>query len=378
MKRFNAILFVLLFLLSGITFGQYGRGSSEKYYREVGTALGTDSLNVNGLKKAIASLPDSGVVYINYPGLWDTTGLGTIPTNIKLNGYLFGKKIAHNIFYDRLFIGSDSGVQNTPLLSLARVDSNISPGWFGIGRISADRIDIPSTRLQGMVVDLHLRQKYDTRAYADYEYFSGYLSKLRSYLDTVAQPNFLISNFTSEFDNYSTKTIKDYSAYKTFNITLQGAGNITNGYGYASVAPSHTSTGRMTNFYAFHSSISGTTVTGGKYHFYGTGSAPSWFDGNVNSVGFNYAADTSSTDAYKMVLAGAHTLVAGLEVTFKAVTANTDGATLAINALTAKALTKATVGGVNTVLATGDIIAGQIVKAVYDGTQFQVISRLAQ
>jgi len=78
-----------------------------------------------------------------------------------------------------------------------------------------------------------------------------------------------------------------------------------------------------------------------------------------------------------MVLSGAHTLVAGLEVTFIATTANTDGATLTINSLTAKALTKASGGAINTALATGDILAGQVVKAVYDGTQFQVISRLA-
>ena len=35
-------------------------------------------LTVTGLKKAISAL-DSGVVYISYPGLWDTTGLGAIP-----------------------------------------------------------------------------------------------------------------------------------------------------------------------------------------------------------------------------------------------------------------------------------------------------------
>lgn len=94
--------------------------------------------------------------------------------------------------------------------------------------------------------------------------------------------------------------------------------------------------------------------------------------------GINYAPDTSSTDAYKIVLSGDFVLSTGLEVTFKVVTANTDGATLTVNALTTKALTKCSAGSVATALATGDIIAGQIVKAVYDGTQFQIISRLAQ
>lgn len=114
------------------------------------------------------------------------------------------------------------------------------------------------------------------------------------------------------------------------------------------------------------------------FHFYGKGNYPSWFGGSVNALGFNYFSDAQASDAYVVTLAGAHTLVAGLEITFKANTANTDGATVNVNGLGAKALTKCASGSVATALATGDIIAGQIVKAVYDGTQFQVISRLAQ
>lgn len=136
--------------------------------------------------------------------------------------------------------------------------------------------------------------------------------------------------------------------------------------------------------YAYYSdlasySASTKILNGNAYHFYGTGNYPAYFGGTVNSsAGYNYSADTSSTDAYKIVLKGAHTLIAGLEVTFKATNANTDGATLTVNSLTAKAITKAASGAVNTALSTGDILAGQIVKCVYDGTQFQIISRLAQ
>lgn len=138
----------------------------------------------------------------------------------------------------------------------------------------------------------------------------------------------------------------------------------------------------MANAYSFYSDgvfFNAHSNTTNFYHFYGTGNYPSYFGGSVNSsAGYNYSADTSSTDAYKIVLKGAHSLIAGLEVTFKALTPNTSGSTLTINSLTAKALTKASGGAVNTALSTGDILAGQIVKAVYDGTQFQVISRLAQ
>jgi hypothetical protein len=118
---------------------------------------------------------------------------------------------------------------------------------------------------------------------------------------------------------------------------------------------------------------------GDNYHFYGNGTYPSYFGGTVNSSGgYNYAQDIAASDAYRIVLKGGHSLIAGLEVTFKVVTANTGAATLQVNSLTATALTKVTAAGVNVALATGDIIAGQIVKAVYDGTQFQIISRLAQ
>lgn len=138
---------------------------------------------------------------------------------------------------------------------------------------------------------------------------------------------------------------------------------------------------RFTNLSSFYSDLSNgaTRLSGtGNYHFYANGNYPSWFGGNLNALGYNYFTDAQASDAYVVTLSGAHTLVAGLEITFKANTANTDGATVNVNGLGAKALTKASAGAINTALATGDILAGQIVKAVYDGTQFQVISRLAQ
>ena len=100
---------------------------------------------------------------------------------------------------------------------------------------------------------------------------------------------------------------------------------------------------------------------------------------NISIAGIcNYVADAQANDTYVVALTHISAYTAGLEITFKANTLNTDGATVNVNGLGAKALTKATSAGVNTALATGDIIAGQIIKAVYDGTQFQVISRLAQ
>ena len=49
-----------------------------------------------------------------------------------------------------------------------------------------------------------------------------------------------------------------------------------------------------------------------------------------------------------------------------------------INGLTRKAITKAASGAVNTAIASGDILAGMIIQLGWDGTQYQILSRLAQ
>ena len=101
--------------------------------------------------------------------------------------------------------------------------------------------------------------------------------------------------------------------------------------------------------------------------------------GNIEGHGFNFASDTSTTaNAVKIVLAGVSELATGLEVTVDVANANSGAMTLTVNDLTSKAITKAASGAVTTAIASGDVLAGQIVKLVYDGTQFQVISRLAQ
>lgn len=55
---------------------------------------------------------------------------------------------------------------------------------------------------------------------------------------------------------------------------------------------------------------------------------------------------------------------------FIAKTANTGASTLNVNGLGVKALVK----DVNVALATGDILAGQVVEAIFDGTNFQIVN----
>lgn len=89
-----------------------------------------------------------------------------------------------------------------------------------------------------------------------------------------------------------------------------------------------------------------------------------------------YAVDAVGTDAYAITLTPAiSAYTSGLTVAFKAGTANTDGATLAINGLAAKAIVK----NYNSALVTGDILQNQIVEVVYDsvGDNFQMTSPVA-
>lgn len=100
---------------------------------------------------------------------------------------------------------------------------------------------------------------------------------------------------------------------------------------------------------------------------------------DLNSVGQEvqkgsiiYAADAGATDDYAITLTPAPSAyTTGMIVCFKANTANTTACTLNVNGLGAKTIKK----NVSTDLATNDILAGQFVQVVYDGTNFQLLSR---
>lgn len=88
-----------------------------------------------------------------------------------------------------------------------------------------------------------------------------------------------------------------------------------------------------------------------------------------------YGADSVGTDSYAITLSPAPAgYVTGMVVNFKAGTSNTGGATLNVNGLGALAILKLH----DQALITGDIESGQIVTVVYDGTQFQMQSQIAQ
>lgn len=98
-----------------------------------------------------------------------------------------------------------------------------------------------------------------------------------------------------------------------------------------------------------------------------------YFDPDFQNTLYDYAVDSVGTDAYAVTMPGALSVpFVGMEINFKAGTANTGACTLAVNGGSAKSIYK----NVSEELVTGDIIANQIVKVVYDGTNFQVLSKL--
>lgn len=96
-----------------------------------------------------------------------------------------------------------------------------------------------------------------------------------------------------------------------------------------------------------------------------------WFDFMV------FGTDTGAADAYAITNTPAFTAVTAYAVgkayTFIAANANAGASTLNVDGLGAKAIKKNTTDA----LAQGDIKAGQVVTVVYDGTNFQTVSRLA-
>jgi len=86
----------------------------------------------------------------------------------------------------------------------------------------------------------------------------------------------------------------------------------------------------------------------------------------------DYKADTGSANTYAIAPSPAITAyTAGQVFTFKATNANTTASTLNVNSLGTKSIKK--VDGATDLVA-NDIKAGQIVRVVYDGTNFQMIS----
>jgi hypothetical protein len=93
--------------------------------------------------------------------------------------------------------------------------------------------------------------------------------------------------------------------------------------------------------------------------------------GGITANAINYAPDAQANDTYVITLAPAPAgYVTGMQVIFKAKTANTGAATLNVNGLGAKTIVKA----VSTGLSNNDILASMFCMVVYDGTNFVLMN----
>ena len=87
------------------------------------------------------------------------------------------------------------------------------------------------------------------------------------------------------------------------------------------------------------------------------------------SAPLDYAADSGAANAYVVTLSPVLTqYVIGMPIRFKAINANTGAATVNINGLGVTPIKK----NVSVALSAGNILAGQIITVIYDGTNFQL------
>ncbi len=109
--------------------------------------------------------------------------------------------------------------------------------------------------------------------------------------------------------------------------------------------------------------------------FFQLQSASSAVTAGLYSGAAQYSADTGTANSYVATLSPVAALANGLTVRFKATNTNTGASVLNTNATGAIAIKKVTGAGI-VALAANDILTGDVVTAVYDGTQYIMESRV--
>lgn len=186
----------------------------------------------------------------------------------------------------------------------------------------------------------------------------------------------------------STASTIRFSGNAIWSITgLQGGADgrlltLYNVGSFATIFPNESSSSSASNRFAFGSDITvgpsqglivqyDSVITGGRWRALST---------IINPGASAYCSDNGSTDAYACALSPPITAyTTGSHYFFRANTANTGAATLALNGISSPIppTIKKQIGGITTDLDTNDIRVGQIVEVVYDGTNFQMLSMLA-
>jgi hypothetical protein len=319
MKKF--LLGLLFAIMSTVAMGQYSSEPNERY---VGQTRGKYPLTLQGLQAAISNL-DSGVVYIAYPGLSDTTGLGTIPSNIYIQGWMNGSPMNSSVFiamdanditqpFDSLEVTGDARIGGDlevggSLLVDGAVSTNVTDNpdssifkvirlganWWGASDFQTIITDANNdlaknpltsffglsytsssgTRTQGMDVQrstLTLEMTGTAQGGSNTTYpltgVNGTNARIQ-YTDAHSINLEMASGFVSWFNigGAGSDITQNYFGYYSGGHRWGGSRVIDNWYGYYSAFPIG---GAVNNF----------------YHFYGAGNYPSYFGGDLLVEGY--------------------------------------------------------------------------------------------
>ena len=278
-----------------------GQFIGESFTRYVGMADKKYPLTVTGLQNAIASL-DSGIVYIAHPGLWDTTGLGTMPDNITLSGWLWG-----NLY---TFLSNDGETLNQTNGQDIFINRRRSHNWWGAmtneNYLSTEIfIDAGETNYQmlGQVnrifitMDSLVYNERSTPSQNGVYFYPTNVATIGGNASLVGSENFIFfsSDITATIPNVTMNSnVMDWVPIGVSGALFNGAANltITNVYGYKNSGGSWSTPGTIGTVYHFYADGTSFAASGTptQYLFYGKGDYPSWFGGDVRTAGSYYGA----------------------------------------------------------------------------------------
>jgi len=251
------LLLLLLFMIiwTSLVFAQ----TKELYEKEVGTQRGKYPLTVTGLQNAIASL-DSGVVYIAYPGIWDTTGLGAIPSDIIVNGWFLGHL---NMYGRSMYFLPGYGLVITGVLVEMSANSAQTVTNY-TAHLQHSSGEVAFFNLVRKAIDFSIS---GTAQYDDYEYVMDVLNPNFQTARTVdSLTNYIGYSSQGYFSNSNNPFVNNYVAFRA-----KWGGWLAGTLDYA---------------YAFYSDgTSYGAIANNFYHFYGLGDYPAFFGGDVEIAG---------------------------------------------------------------------------------------------
>lgn len=288
------LLFVALFCLLW-SFSGFAQSEKEPFEKYVGTARGKFPLTVSGLQRAIAKL-DSGVVFIAYPGLWDTTGLGAIPSTIKLNGWLFGSMI-NTVNLSKIygaFYQNNVSWDDEPFRLQYQPDPSDSGYTYMERNVAWMFIDVDGTlplsiyRSGGLKVGMNI--------------MNPNIDVSHSAAELIGIQSIVWGNMPT-FNAIQINRLALFSGYFKANDSI----DVKKTYGMR-ISPDYaTGEWKTDDYYSYYSGLTDAeyfnlfTVANTAYHFYGNGDYPSYFggdlqvDGDLDVDGNNFTTGYSDT-----------------------------------------------------------------------------------